>query len=77
MTPWTEERVAKLRVLWPDYSAMRIAMKLKGFDDYRDRGRSAVLAKASRLGLTPKTQPKGAIANRPTRTPTPPRAIGE
>lgn len=52
---WTEARVEKLKDLWAaGYSASQIAEKLGGFFCV-DGGRSAVIGKAYRLKLAPRT----------------------
>lgn len=50
---WTDERVGSLKSLWESgLSAAQIAGELGGFDRCQDRGRSAVLGKIHRLGLS-------------------------
>ena len=63
MTPWTDERVARLTKLWPDWSASEIAAELGGLT------RNAVIGKARRLKLPAKKE--AATPGRPLKQPRP------
>ena len=53
MAGWTDERVEKLKKLWAEgLSASQCARMLGGFASYPDEGRSAVIGKTYRMGLT-------------------------
>jgi GcrA cell cycle regulator len=66
MIRWTPDRERRLRELWAaGYSGTQCANRLGGFSHCKDRGRSAVIGKANRLGLPAR--------NTSTRTPHPTR----
>lgn len=64
MADWTPARLAKLRDLWPNYSASEIAAKLGGFEHTQDGGRNAVIGKARKLCLPPKCVSSSVLAAR-------------
>jgi GcrA cell cycle regulator len=56
MSGWNPERVEKLKELWEaGHSASQVAARLGGFAHCTDRGRSAVIGKVHRLGLSGRT----------------------
>ncbi|TSC68678.1 MAG: GcrA cell cycle regulator [Parcubacteria group bacterium Gr01-1014_56] len=49
---WTDERIELLKKLWAEgHSASEVAARLGGFENYPDKGRSAVLGKLNRLEI--------------------------
>lgn len=60
-SPWTQERINLLRVLWTQgYSARQIAMKLGG-----GISRNAVIGKRLRLGIPNRREPNRTYVRRP------------
>lgn len=53
---WSVEREQALKQLWDEgkLSASQIAKRIGGFEQAKDGGRSAILGKVHRLGLTPR-----------------------
>lgn len=55
---WSDDRVALLKRLWADgLTAAQIAKELGGFPECTDGGRSAVIGKVHRLGLSDRRRP--------------------
>jgi GcrA cell cycle regulator len=64
---WTDLRVALLTKLWADgLTASQIAAELGGFPNCADNGRSAVIGKVHRLGLSGRTKPKSTKSDKRT-----------